>query len=266
MSIFKQSAGPTIPGAQLHGLLILFCLVGLWGISQDAAAEVFFVEGDPNAEFLLLNPRLEIRGNIWEGDRAQLIKLLPIAITRSRLKDRPVVRLNSRGGDVVAAMWMGHLLRKVNAVTIVGPREECSSACVLLLSAGTLRLARHARVGLHRAHFDSQYFARLSRDQAQSRYRILEDGVRAYLKEMGMPDALYEQMRRVPSDQMRFLTNEEIDALMLNGSDPASQEYDEAKLRQDMGEGRYNRLKDAESCMNAGESMKFCMGKYFPNE
>ena len=59
-----------------------------------------------------------------------------------------IVLLDSAGGDGVAAMQIGRLLRKANAHVFV--TGECASACIFVLASGVVRVAPSYSVGIHR--------------------------------------------------------------------------------------------------------------------
>ena len=97
------------------------------------------------------------------------------------------VILNSPGGEVLAGIDMGRLLRNYGARIWIDKNAECSSACVLVLAGGATRFDMDgARVGLHRPHFPPFYFANLPFDQAQEEYNSLLARIRSYLQEMGV--------------------------------------------------------------------------------
>jgi hypothetical protein len=74
------------------------------------------------------------------------------------------VELNSPGGDVIAAMQIGEIIRKDWLWTSVSDEpqaEGCLSACVLIFAAGANRiLGGDSRVGIHRPRFDPIQFGR----------------------------------------------------------------------------------------------------------
>lgn len=130
------------------------------------------------------------------------------------------VELNSKGGDWEAAMAIGRLLRRVPSVAQVDSGDECSSACVLILAGGQVRLvSTKGRVGIHRPYSTST--SPVSLEQSQSRFRALSAATREYLREMNLPEALFEAMVRVPPEKLRVLTEVEIQQFGLEGKDPA---------------------------------------------
>lgn len=97
---------------------------------------------------------------------------------------------------------------------------EIMSACVLILAAGAVRIVGHdSRVGIHRPYFDQVLFAGLDRSQAKAKYDALSQSVAAYLAKMGMSDRLHQDMMKVPSNESRLLSYDDMKAFNLSGED-----------------------------------------------
>jgi hypothetical protein len=169
-------------------------------------------------------PTLYITGTISKAD----VKAVATAIKSIRQEHQPFglkVWLDSDGGDVEAAMAIGRLIRLKTAEAVVLPspakikrmitNATCASACVLILTAGSFRVAMSGQIGIHRP-----YSAPSDPTQdTRSRYSAIVAKVKAYLEEMGMPSQLYEAMMQVPPQEVRWLTSEELTALGLLGMD-----------------------------------------------
>lgn len=163
-------------------------------------------------------------------DRAAVSEFTAIA---TRIRDWAMVVLNSEGGDL-AAMVIGQITRSRSFATDVGVTARCASACVFILAAGVDR-STYGKIGIHRPHFEDRYFADLTPAQARAKYEQLQTGARSYLREMGMPDDLYFDMMRIPSDGIRWLSPEETYKLGLDGIDPAYEEWLRARYAQQFG-------------------------------
>jgi hypothetical protein len=171
---------------------------------------------------------IEVTGVI---DRATVSEFTAVA---TRIRDWTIVFLNSEGGDLVAAMEIGQIIRSRSLLTDVGGTARCASACVFILAAGVDRSA-YGKIGIHRPHFDDRYFADLTLAQPRAKYEQLQTMARSYLREMGMPDDLYIEMMRIPSDGIRWLSPEESYKLGLDGLDPAYEEWLRAQYAQQFG-------------------------------
>lgn len=173
----------------------------------------------------------------------------------------PLVMLDSDGGDVAAAITMGRRLRSVNAFVVVGVNAECSSACVLIFAARAKRLvSTGARLGLHRPYFEESYFAGLSSTQAREKYAELERVVKDYLKELSMPEALFEKMRSIPSRRLVYLKDDDIKELGLDGADAAIEELERAREKEHFASdpAMYEYLNDLRNCADLGRPYEVC--------
>lgn len=167
---------------------------------------------------------IQITGTITAED-ARLVAKIPAEIGGGNPSRVVMVNLNSRGGDTDAAMAIGRVLRSLHVTAGVGMDQVCASACVLLLAAGTMRfvatgLPGHVkgRVGIHRLY--SMSTSEKDYDSLQKKYQQIESKVRTYLKEMNVPESLYDAMMRIPSENIHFLSASELAAYSLNVDDP----------------------------------------------
>jgi len=171
--------------------------------------------------------------------------------------DGTMVVLNSEGGDLVAAMEIGQIIRSRSLLTDVGGTARCASACVFILAAGVDRSA-YGKIGIHRPHFDDRYFADLTLAQARAKYEQLQTMATRYLREMGMPDDLYIEMMRIPSDGIRWLSPEESYKLGLDGLDPAYEEWLRAQYAQQFGADGYQRHISGWKLLNQCGTVRRC--------
>lgn len=152
-----------------------------------------------------------------------------------------VVDISSNGGDWLAALAIGKLLRKSRAAVLVDAEQQCLSACVMVLAGAVDRFVHEtAKVGIHRPYSSST--ESLSFEQSQQRYRALEASARSYLREMNVPDALFDAMVRVPSENMRILSAAEIETFGLTGKDPVEADVADAKAARQYGLSRQEYL------------------------
>ena len=207
---------------------------------------------------------IEISGDIRQPVVAQLAAAFPQARRGAgsfTLSGEPIVRvfINSRGGEVLAAMHMGQIIRSQAAEVWVDKGSECSSACILILAAGVGRFAvPGAKLGIHRPYFPPTEFAGLSYEKSQSLYAALASGVKEYLAKMGIADSLYEAMLTIPSQKIEYLDRPFSKSTRLLGEDPAYQEWQRAKDQKAIGKERQQGLEEYSDCMNAGKSHREC--------
>ena len=111
---------------------------------------------------------IEIAGYLGKSTVARLATSIPAAqasATSFSYSGEPVVRvfLNSKGGEVLAAVQLGRIIRSQAIEVWVDKSAECTSACILVLAAGVSRVAiPGARLGIHRPYFPPEEFAGLS--------------------------------------------------------------------------------------------------------
>jgi ATP-dependent protease ClpP protease subunit len=114
-----------------------------------------------------------------------------------------IVLLDSRGGDGMAAMDIGRILRQANAHVFV--TGECSSACVFLLASGVVRGAPTFTVGIHQARItmssDAGVIKREVNIQDDPKAKALleqfEKDAKVYLAEMGLPAVFFKRCKTI---------------------------------------------------------------------
>ncbi len=200
------------------GLGFFLCLPAL---AQDPAAAA------PRARPVRV---IEVKGPIGPGLVPKVREALE-ASDPDRLPAGAVLFLDSAGGDGMAAIEIGRLVRAAKAQVFV--RGKCWSACVLVLAAGVVRGAPDRAVGIHRPRLTT--FVKdigvvdinpSSNPNAAKALEIADRRIADYLHDMGMPDALYKAMMATPSDQNRRLGAEELREFGLAGIETA---YGEAQ-------------------------------------
>jgi hypothetical protein len=100
----------------------------------------------------------------------------------------------------------------------------CSSACFLIWTAGIGRYGNW--IGVHRPIFDPKEYAKLSLREARRQYGEMVRTVKAYLKEMDIPDYIIRKMMAASSEEMHYLSAEQAKSLT---NDAARQEWTIAK-------------------------------------
>lgn len=143
-----------------------------------------------------------IEGAISEGDADRLLHELegyevPAYFTPFRLA--------SPGGDVVEAIRLGGVLRRVKARVVV-TEDGCFSSCALILAGADMRVI-NGPIGIHRP-----YFAELMSDGSiEDAYKKSVSMVSEYLREMNISDGLADLMFSVPPEETRILSKQEVE-------------------------------------------------------
>jgi hypothetical protein len=239
--------------------------VGLSALSFPAVGDVRSIYSEQSAN-VVSYARIEISGMITKADVAKLVKVIPYAIESSVAKKnnrgfaRPVVLLNSPGGDLNAAMEMGRILRQHFSWTMVISGAECSSSCIFLLASGVVRSAfgDTLRLGIHRHRYDANAFSRLSPTAAKEKYDQQLVMIRDYLREMGISDALFIEMSQVSSGGIKYLSRGRADELNLLGDDPAFAEWVRSKDTQKFGDTWIRERDLYIACLNEGRPVSEC--------
>ena len=172
---------------------------------------------------------IEVTGSIGPG-LVQKMRSALQDIDHERFPAGAVLLIDSVGGDGLAAMEIGRMVRAARAHVFV--RGRCASACVFVLAGGVMRgsATSHA-IGIHRPRLTTvvKDIGVVDIDAASNpnAARALEAGNRRteeFLREMGLPDALFQAMMAVPSDRTKFLNEGELVEFGLLGFDPRYRE------------------------------------------
>lgn len=134
-----------------------------------------------------------------------------------------ILLIDSKGGDGMAAMKIGRMLRDAKAHVFVN--GDCASACVFILASGVVRGASAYSVGIHQGRVtvsdDNAKIIRevdLSEDpkarQAFERFQLAAAG---YFAEMGIPPDFYQAMKAHKLRGVHRLSYEELVFYNLNG-------------------------------------------------
>jgi ATP-dependent protease ClpP protease subunit len=152
-----------------------------------------------------------------------------------------VLHLDSPGGDLLVAIEIGRLLRETRSSALVQSGKSCMSSCVLVLAGAVNRFVDpQSTIGIHRPFSTSN--AELTQAQATKRYRDLEALSRTYLKDVNVPDALFDAMVMIPAEEMRVLSDDEIFKYGLATKDPVEAEMQDATEASKFGLNRLEYL------------------------
>lgn len=133
-----------------------------------------------------------------------------------------IVTLNSKGGDIRAAIEIGQIVRRIpKSAALVGQDEICASACVFVLAGAVLRSVS-GKVGIHRPFSmtteDKKYQDR------QREFTALSRAIKDYLEQMNLPPSLYDEMMQIPSQAVKVLSDAELHRFGLDRNDPVYQD------------------------------------------
>lgn len=254
--------------------IIAIALEALIVATASADTRLVLPAANPSGNFFSNFAHIEIYGEIKAADIQSVSKQIKLMQSESYQRSNNLdessmqqlkVSLDSQGGDLLAAMEIGRLLRKSNAWTVVSVGAECSSACIFILASGVTRSVQGSsvRLGLHRPRFDQKMFSNLDATKAKALYNRLIERCRVYLREMGISDRLLEDMLRIESNKVAYQDREYAENLLLVGDDPAFQEWARAKLIKEQGGDAVHAMDLFVECMNAGiQSEEECKRRY----
>ncbi len=134
-----------------------------------------------------------------------------------------IVLLDSPGGDGIAAMNIGRLLRKAQAHVFV--TGQCASACIFVLASGVIRGAPAYSVGIHRGRITiSDANAKILEEvdvsknsAAQKMLQGFEGSAAKYFTEMGMAPELFYTMQNHQSKGVYRLNSRQLTLFGLSG-------------------------------------------------
>jgi len=112
--------------------------------------------------------------------------------------------LNSKGGGPTSARALGKIIRDKKLNTYVGPKSECSSACVDVLISGVVRMA-FGVVKVHRTKF----YEVVPIEELEEKLIGADKITRDYIEQMGISSLLTEATLMTPEYATRKLTMRE---------------------------------------------------------
>src|SRR5262245_14946668 len=171
---------------------LVFAAVTVARLAAAATIDVNAVAGEARA-IIVVTGRLEL---------ADTEKFISAA---SRYESATVV-LNSDGGNLVAGLQMGNVIRLRSFTTLVPDNVRCASACAFAWLGGTRRLmGAEARIGFHAAYTLD--------DGRPAESGVGNALVGAYLARIGLPDQAVVYITRAAPTEMTWLTMDEARAM-----------------------------------------------------
>jgi ATP-dependent protease ClpP protease subunit len=151
---------------------------------------------------------IQMSGDINPGDYQKL--RLFVQKNLEKYKSHRFIHLSSNGGSLLEALKIAGLLRLMYP-TILVKDGKCASSCFFLYLSGSTRYAWPASLlGIHRAYFDPKYFAGLNPEAARTQQGELTKIVNSLLDDNGVPQALKDKMNRTSSNDIYWLSDEEV--------------------------------------------------------
>ena len=177
----------------------LIAAIALWVFTTSAHAKVVIDRYTPTDKFVSIKVVGEIQ---YEEEYSLEDAIETVQREKFNLKLNAVV-LNTRGGNVDAALKMGRLIRKHGLNTYLAPNSECASACIFVLIGGITRMA-FGELSVHRSGVDSN--SPITLEKLKKRNEDNTKEVNDYVEEMGISPLLADAILMTPNWRTRELT------------------------------------------------------------
>lgn len=177
--------------------------------------------------------KVEISGDISNNDLQSLNNKITVALKKYS-EVHISAEIDSRGGDIDAAMGIGRLFRKHEAavMSINRQKNSCYSACVMLVAGAVQRsslfadmlIYNYEGIGIHRPYFSNHQG--INAKDTELRYKNMIERIRRYFQEMNISNAFADMMIEVPPNKIKLLSYDDA-VRFLPLADPA---YDEVLI------------------------------------
>ena len=129
------------------------------------------------------------------------------SIISARQKHDAMIFLDSPGGKIATAIWIGQRIREHGFKTAVGDGALCSSACALIWMAGAERyLGAKAHLGFH----STRSTWNKSDPNYNRPYELGNDIVTKYLQKLGVKEQESALLLAAPPNSMMWVTIESL--------------------------------------------------------
>lgn len=170
-----------------HLIALVLPVLSLLNCSPAAAATIVKSTGQANAVVI------DISGVLLPGDQDRFVA---IAGTSARA----VVALDSPGGNLVAGIAIGKIIRFKHFDTLVSNGQACASACALAWLGGASRLmGATGRIGFHAPYLRGPSGGIASASPAGNAYVV------AYLNELGLSKEAIIYITETPPEKLKWL-------------------------------------------------------------
>lgn len=139
------------------------------------------------------------------------------------------LQVTSNGGDLASALEIGRLIR--SHLVQRSTWDYCYSSCVIILAGGVRRFPMvilpggvpgPAKLGIHRP-----FTEKTDKDfsSIQKIFNASAMATKSFLREGGVSESLWDDMVKIPAENVKILTAKEAYAYGLLGGDPAFDDY-----------------------------------------
>ena len=200
----------------IRGCLVFLFLLPLFSHAATEPTE----SAKPESKVVVIAIHGQISKKVLESVRANIGQ-----VRADNVPAGLIVLLDSPGGDGIAAMKIGRLLRKANAHVFV--TGQCASACIFVLASGVVRGAPAYSVGIHRGRItisdaNAKIIKEIDAKEDPAAERLLQEFERdasLYFAEMGLPSDLFRAMQAHQQKGVYRLSGREVIFYGLSGFD-----------------------------------------------
>jgi hypothetical protein len=196
----------------------IFIFVIMW-ITNHLAFAAEIVDRGPFSKEIDWAHTVTICGNIEKGDYQKFKQVCDKILQSNNIIGD--VQISSIGGNVIEAMKIGSLIRKLYIITwsplkgtagnyspcnfLSSEKADnyCNSSCFLIWAAGVERWGNV--LGLHRPYFGKEYSKGLTASEAKAKYEGGSNIVKNYLYDMDIPTNIIDEMFKHSSKDIYFL-------------------------------------------------------------
>ena len=186
---------------------------------------------------------ISFKGKIDKGDFEKLLNVLKEEkLHPPEIYKLPEIRITSEGGSIEESLKIGKFIR--TSLLPVTATDYCYSSCfVILISSVQRGTFGKTLIGVHRPYYDKAYFSDLSIEDANVKYKKLQESTKIFLLEMDVPTSIVDNMFNISSDNIHILTNE-LDKIM--GRSPVYDEWIKSKC-DELTDNEYSDLQSSRS-------------------
>src|SRR5216683_2167972 len=179
----------------LRGVIAFAFVAAAVGCLSASAANLTTAVSKENKTIVVLD------GEVAEGDANRLKDIIKSSVDSGRIVSG--MRFNSSGGSLLESVRLAGLIQNAKIATVIANGATCASACFIAFAAGSQKFVGvTASVGIPGVSDGS---GQDRGDAANSLARVV--------KELGVPEAIVEKMLATRSDEIVWLTPDDLRAM-----------------------------------------------------
>lgn len=183
------------PSNQLLGLALSAVLLTS---STGKAIEFFVDQTDDGATFMLVSGEFALTSDI-------------VAFRSAAIRSNAsFVVFNSPGGNVKAALELGHTIRELKLDTVQPRFLDCASACAFAFMGGLHRFAEPGAIGMHRSSLGKSSLG-VRPEDAVTAIQLHTAEIMTFMTQMGVDPSLLQLALQYDASDVRYLSMSEME-------------------------------------------------------